>query len=244
MIKKFINEHEVFQTNSNLNFEIVNLKTKLHEAKVVIVDNFYKNPDLIRELALLIPPTCNERITSDLPAGKNSGRINAFYLLDSLGPIYDKIIKETFPEVVNPEFKKTGRSDQILSSFTRATFMVNVMTSENLPPRVPHIDNPDFRAFASTIYLNVEEECAGGTAFYALNDSIISEYNHNYLDIQGTIKPTKFVIEDEGDWKKICLIEMKYNRMILYQQNIFHSAYIDEKMFTNNTYRLNQQFFI
>lgn len=244
MIKQFINEHEVFQTNPNFNIKIVNLETKFDKVKVIIVDDFYKNPDLVRELALLIPPTCNERITSDLPAGKNSGRINAFYLLDSLGPVYDKIIKETFPEVVNPEFEKTGCNDQIISSFTRATFMVNVMTSDNLPPRVPHIDNPDFRAFASTIYLNTEEECAGGTAFYALDNKIISEFNHNFLDIHGTIKPTKFVIEDEGDWKKIHLVEMKYNRMILYQQNIFHSAYIHDKMFTNNIYRLNQQFFI
>lgn len=244
MYKKFIDEQEVFATNEDLKIEIVEIKSSLETAKVAIVDNFYKNPELVRDLTLAIPPTSNERITSYLPSGRNSGRINAFYLMDSLGPVYDKLIRKAFSEIVLPEFARSGRVDQILESFKRATFMANVMTSENLPPRVPHIDCPDYRAFASTIFLNTEDECAGGTAFYSFGEKIYSNQNYNTIDIQGTTQPSKFVIEDEGDWKKLYVAEMKYNRMVFYQQNIFHNAYIDETMFLGDTYRLNQQFFI
>jgi hypothetical protein len=71
-----------------------------------------------------------------------------------------------------------------------------------------------------------------------------AEKNYNSIDIEEKVNPTKFVIDDEGDWKKLYVAEMKYNRMTLYQQNIFHNAYIDETMFLGDTYRLNQQFFI
>lgn len=244
MFKKFVDEEKVFETNDNLTIEIVEIKSPLESAKIAIVDNFYKNPDLVRDLALSIPPTANNRITSYLPSGKTSGRINAFYLLDPLGPVYDKLVREAFPEIVMPEFARSGRTDQIIDSFKRATFMANVMTSENLPPRVPHIDCPDHRAFASTVFLNTEDECAGGTAFYSFADKIYSDKNYNTVDIQGTTLPNKFIIEDEGDWKKLYVAEMRYNRMVFYQQNIFHNAYIDETMFLGDTYRLNQQFFI
>jgi hypothetical protein len=244
MIKNFIDELEVFKTNKNLTLEVVEIKSENESAKIVIVDNFYENPDLVRNLALSIPPTTNERITSYLPSGKNSGRINAFYLMDSLGPVYDRILRETFPEILLPEFAKSGRSDQIVGSFMRATFMANVMTSENLPPRVPHIDCADSRAFASSVYLNTNDECKGGTGFYSFGGKIFSNKNYNTIDLDEKILPNKFVIEDEGDWKKLYVAEMKYNRMVLYQQNIFHNAYIDDTMFNNNMYRLNQQFFI
>lgn len=241
---KFIDEKKIFLTNQDLKIQIIEIKTPCELVKIGIVDDFYVDPDAVRELAFTIPPTVNDRITSDLPTGKNSGRINAFYILDSLGPVYNKIIQKIFPEVVFPEFEKTNQNDQIITSFQRATFMINVMTSENLPPRVPHIDNSDYRAFASTIYLNKAEECAGGTAFYSFQGKMISDKNINYVDEKNKIKPTKFLIDDQGDWKKIHLVEMKYNRMIVYQQNVFHSAYIDETMFTKNIYRINQQFFI
>lgn len=244
MYKKFIDEQEVFATNEDLKIEIVEIKSSLETAKIAIVDNFYKNPELVRDLALSIPPTTNERITSYLPSGKTSGRINAFYLLDPLGPVYDKLIREAFPEIVLPEFARSQSTQQIIDSLKRATFMANVMTSENLPPRVPHIDCPDYRAFASTIFLNTDDECAGGTAFYSFADKIYSNKNYNTIDVQGTQKPNKYIIEDEGDWKKLYVAEMKYNRMIFYQQNIFHTAYLTDKMFLGDTYRLNQQFFI
>jgi hypothetical protein len=118
------------------------------------------------------------------------------------------------------------------------------MTSENLPPRVPHIDFPDHRVFASAIYLNTPEECQGGTALYTFGGELVGREPPGTIDVAGKVPPTHFVVDDEGDFKLVKILEMKFNRMILYGQAIYHSAYIKPGMFTGNTYRLNQQFFI
>jgi hypothetical protein len=64
------------------------------------------------------------------------------------------------------------------------------------------------------------------------------------IDANGKILPDHFVVDDCGDWKRIGIAEMKFNRMIIYSQNIFHSAYVKPDMFIDGVYRLNQQFFI
>lgn len=237
MFKKFINEEETFAINEDMEIFIEEIGSS--GQKILIADNFYKNPELVRDLALSIPPTVNERIQNSLPFGPDSGRLNAFYRLDDLGIVYDKLIRLTFPDLTQNIWK-----DSIIDSFTRATFMVNVMTSNNLPPRVPHIDHIEERAFASLIYLNLPEECAGGTAFYSFGGSVTGKEAPLTLDVQGKIKPDHFVAGDVGDWKIEKIADMKFNRMLLYQQNVFHSAYIKEGMFTDGIYRLNQQFFI
>lgn len=235
MIKNFINEAETFAVNENLEIQVKNVGDT--EYKYVVVDNFYKNPEKVRELSLMIPPTTNERILTNLPSDYHSGRINAFYIMDPLGPVFEKIFKEGLPEIF-----RTYPPGRILESFRDATFMVNVMSSENLPPRLPHMDFPADNIFASLIYLNTPEECAGGTGFYSFNGQM-KGFAHS-VNADGTGQPDHFVTDDLGDWKLVDMVEMKWNRMVMYPQSIYHSAYIKPGMFTGDNYRLNQIFFI
>jgi hypothetical protein len=240
MSKNFINETEVFAVNPNYKLTILEIASE--KAKVAIVDDFYLNPLMVRDLALTIPPSTNERILNNLPFGTDSGRINVFYLMDHLGPTYDSVIKKVWPELYSqyPE-------NYFIESFKQATFMVNVMTSNNLPPRVPHVDSADKRFFASAVYLNLPEECQGGTAFYSFAGKMYSEdlkIAAKTIDAEGKTSADHFVVDDIGDWKKIGMAEMQFNRMIIYSQNIFHSAYVKPGMFVDGIYRLNQQFFI
>jgi hypothetical protein len=237
MIKNFIDEEETFKVNDSFDIELKTIGKDQH--KILIVDNFYKNPMLVRDLACTIPPTTNQRILLNLPGGRTSGRINAFYDLDHLGPVYDKLIKEYFFEIYQEYYPGS-----IIESFKCATFMVNVMSSSTLPPRVPHVDMTDLRALVSTIYLNVDSECNGGTAFYSFGGKEFGLERPSTIDVAGKILPSVYVNDDIGDWKKIYTVDMKFNRMILYSQALYHSAYIDESMFNNNIFRLNQQFFI
>jgi hypothetical protein len=235
MIKSFIDEAEVFEVNSNLSVQVKEIGPL--KRKCIVVDNFYKRPEMVRDLALMIPPTVNERILTYLPKGKTSGRINAFYLMDGLAPAFDAIYRECLPEIYSkmPE-------GEIYRSFRDATFMVNVMTSENLPPRVPHIDHPNPDIYAALIFLNTDDECQGGTAFYTYNNEMTGMAQ--YMDAAKTRYPDHFIVDDVGGWKMIELIPMKFNRMILYPQCIYHNAYIKPEMFVGDVYRLNQVFFI
>jgi len=223
-----INEQDVFAINSDCEIKVEYYDT----VPCVIVDNFYKNPDLVRQLALSIPPTANKRIRCGNPAL----RINAFYDLDSMSGIYDQLLRTNWPNVFN-----SVHHQAIHLSFQQATFMVNVMKSIDLPPMAPHVDNPSDVNFASTIYLNTPDECAGGTSFYKFNGSTSNRSGH--IDKEKTKIIDHYLTDSVGDWEMIGMAEMVYNRMVLYNQNALHTAYIKPDMFVD-TYRINQQFFI
>jgi len=232
MLKNTIDESIVFEINKNCSIKYDTIgPTKI---KVVTVDNFYKNPDMVRQLALDIPASANQRIRGGNPAQ----RINVFYTMDGLANFYDYILRTFWPEIMN-----NVHSIGVYESFARATFMVNVMQSENLPPTPPHLDNPSGDHFASTIYLNTDEESAGGTSFYTFagSDSVSPI---NFYDENQTQPITEYITDSVGDWKLVGIAPMKYNRMVLYNQNVLHTAYVKPDMFTNNLYRINQQFFI
>lgn len=219
MKKNIIDETEVFAINDDCKISYQELgPTKV---KVIIVDNFYKNPHMVRDLALAIPATSNRRIRGNNPAN----RINAFYILDNMAGIYDHLLRTYWPEIMD-----SVHPEGVYASFMQATFSVNVMQSENLPNLCPHVDNPSNEHFASTIYLNTDEECAGGTSFYNLNGP-------------KTLSNT-YVTDSIDNWEMIGIAEMKFNRMVLYNSNVYHTAYIKPGMFTNDLYRINQQFFI
>lgn len=235
MIKKFINEAEVFAISDHIEWTVKEVGPG--KSKVIVCDNFYKNPDMVRELALSIPPSVNERIASNLPVGPDSGRINAFYMLDHFATPIEEMFKQSLPEIY--EKAPIGYFQR---SFLDATFLVNVMTGKNLPPRVPHCDAPHPYLYAAVIFLNTPEECQGGTALYTFGGE--HRGNANTMDVAGTIPVDHYVTDNEGDWEMLELIEMKYNRFVMYPQWQYHTAYIKPDMFVDGTYRINQCFFI
>tara|TARA_B100000123_G_scaffold82881_1_gene59773 strand:- start:4172 stop:4879 length:708 start_codon:yes stop_codon:yes gene_type:complete len=235
MDKKTINEDIVFEINPNYYVAVEYFGKQ--KVKVVVVDDFYKNPYLVRQLALDIPASRNKRIRGNNPAW----RINAFYDMDGMSWIYDQLCKTYWPEIM-----QNYPIDYIQQSMMRATFMVNVMQTTNLPPVCPHMDNTSGINFASTIYLNTANESKGGTSFYNFGGK---EYyddpsvKHTY-DVAGKLPVTKYISDTIHDWEMIGMVPMKFNRMVLYNQAVLHSAYVKEGMFEGDEYRLNQQFFI
>ncbi len=238
MFKQFINEAETFAVNEQL--DILVKEVGPSKAKVVIVDNFYKNPELVRNLALMIPPSTDEVLAANLPVGPDSGRINSSYKLGTVGKHIEEIFKIAVPEVY-----QNLPYNYFSSVFNNATFLCNVMTSNNLPPRVPHCDESMSMAdYAVSVYLNTPEECAGGTGLYTFKDYRWGNNSNRTLDFEGTVPIDYYLTDDAGDWKLIELIEMKFNRLIMYPQKHYHTAYIKPDMFLNGTYRINQMFFI
>jgi hypothetical protein len=83
-------EIELFSANEELGVRI----EKFADQKIAIVDNFYKHPDKIRELAQLIPATRSPVILHALPGS----RVEATYHLSHLGYIFTDIINNVFAE--------------------------------------------------------------------------------------------------------------------------------------------------
>jgi len=80
---------------------------------------------------------------------------------------------------------------------------------------VPHQDNfvPNANLYTCLVYLNSEEDCFGGTAFFnkLKDDSVIED-----LDYWGS---------DPSCWEKLGHVEMKPNRLVIFPANLYHSAY-------------------
>lgn len=233
MLKNTINESEIFSVSNEYDVTVENYDG----VKVLIVDNFYKNPHDVRKLALDIPASYNYRIRGNNPAH----RINAFYEMSPLATVYDRFSRECFPEITTYYDK-----EYFHRSFMNATFMINVMQTNNLPPVCPHMDNTSGINLASTIYLNTDEECAGGTSFYKFGGKPYYEDTSvtHTLDVEGKHPVNEYITDSIMDWELIGIAPMKFNRMVLYNQAVLHSAYVKPHMFTGDLYRLNQQFFI
>lgn len=200
--------------------------------KVVIIDDFYKNPDQIRQLALSTPRTRNPRFMHGLPGS----RVEIAYYFGHLVQVFERLINDVYAEdmqYVDPAY--------IHDCVNHARFLVNIQNS-NLPPRVPHVDASYIGRYVAGVYLNTPEECSGGTAFYKFKGS-----KHVDLDnIDPDLKLyDRYLLESDGEnWEKLYLAEMKYNRLVLYRQNILHTPYILPNTFTDEMPRLIQMFFI
>ena len=107
-------------------------------------------------------------------------------------------------------------------------------------------DNTSGVNFASTIYLNTADECQGGTSFYTYGGKTHYDDQHQMqtLDKAGKIPINQYITDSIGDFEMIGMAPMIFNRMVLYNQAVLHTAYVKPGMFVGDNYRLNQQFFI
>lgn len=228
--KTIQDEVDFFATNNELA-----VKVEMYDdgkEKVAVIDNFYRNPDQVRELALSIPQTRNPKFLHGLPGS----RVEAAFCFSHLGYILENIIRNLYPE----DMDKVERT-YIQDCIDHSRFLVNIQNSD-LPARVPHVDSSYVGRYVLGVYLNTPEECSGGTAFYKFKGS-------KYVDLDN-IDPDlmvydKYLLESDGEnWEKLYLAEMKYNRAILYRQNVLHTPYILPNTFTDEKPRLIQMFFI
>ena len=229
---KIINEQEVFAINPSLTVQTKNIGKN----KIAIADNFYKNPKMVRELILTIPSTISETHKG----GMVGRRVESYYDLSPLADPFYKILTNLW------DYTKNWSYDAIYEMFKQASFIGNIMNEEMLEPRTPHQDGPmtfpkqfisSRTGFASSVFLNTPEECSGGTALYTYK----GEQSPLQMPEQSV---DHFITESEGDWEKIGLIEMKWNRLVIYNNFILHTPYIKQGMgFTGNIYRINQMIF-
>ena len=207
MKKYFIDEAETFAIT-----EPVDVRVELmgwEEFPIVYIDNFYQNPDKVRNLALRFPSDETD-MTIDM---------------------------EEFVDVWTPICEQVFGVQDIESLKADSTFSVRTSQSKDRSD-IPHMDGGIHdRGWSGVIYLNKGKECKGGTGFYTYKGQQVNPF-------QDGIWREDFVDDTIGPWDLIHLAEMKYNRMILYPDNILHGAYDKPGFFEGEDYRLAQVFFI
>ena len=218
MKKYFINESETFAINEELGARVELMGWQ--ETPIVYIDNFYKNPDKVRNLALRCPGTNNPRVCGNLPGVRVDMNMN----LDHMHEIWQQIAENVYG-------LKMDEVKTFKEACNNVPFSVNVTQSE-FTNTLPHVDYPleyDTRGWAGLIYLNKPKECKGGTGFYT------------YKGLQ--VEPDQSGIDKNG-FELVHLAEMKYNRFIMYPSNILHMAVDEEGWFEEDLHRLIQVFYL
>ena len=192
--------------------------------KVFIVDDFYKNPDEIREYAL----SCERTTDQEICGGLIGSRVveDRQDMIDNLRPVFSDLCQ-------HEEWKNLEYDDaEFQEKWDNMKFMVNHTTHDDINERFSktifcnthHKDNIDTK-WAALVYLNTPEECDGGTDFYKFIEDHPYDFGYN---IKKDIKLT---------------MEMKYNRMVLYEARHTHGAILNRSMFKEYP-RLAQVFFM
>lgn len=89
-----------------------------------------------------------------------------------------------------------------------------------------HADNPVGR-WAGVYYLNLPEDCKGGTAFWRMKETGWDEMpTQEVLDASPlNLEQVKEKWERPEDWDMVSLAGMKFNRFIFYPTPYFHSRF-------------------
>ena len=225
MKKYFIDEAKTFAINTPVDARVELMGWE--EIPIVYSDNFYKNPNMVRNLAIKLPPTSDPRILG----GVTGSRVASFFDFQHIYPVWVEIAQGVFG-------LKKEEEDKFEASMFSTPFSVNVTQSKDRPD-LPHIDLPDItsRGWAGLIYLNKGDECKGGTGFYTYK-------GHQVNPKQDGLWDKDYVCDSIGPWELMHLAEMKFNRMIMYPATVMHTPYDKPGFFEGDDYRLVQVFFL
>jgi hypothetical protein len=236
----------------------------------IIVDDFYRNPDEIRELALSLEYSVDPGLVG-IRSFLKRGSVETSEVKEKLYNIYLDLCRSIGPL----------REDDFKKNWDRQGFLVN-QTNESLIKKnpmaeIPHQDywegdpndqqlgvfgdvKPQHLQFGSVVYLNTPDECAGGTNLYSYKGEMSisldrdAEWMQNMSETMDMSGPVLVSMSDDYKFKYIkdrvnkqYTIEfeakMKYNRMFLYQSDVLHKGDMDLGMFTDYN-RINQIFFM
>ena len=238
----------MFEPNDNMTPQITE---DIKGRTAIIIDNFYKNPDEVRELALSLEDDDSSDLVNGFPG------VRGFYetseVKEKLYDVYFHLCTKYFPTFDEKEFE---------NNWGKAGFLVNVLNEETLKANpigiIPHQDwwmsDPEASSFqfGSVIYLNTPQECAGGTNLYSHNGEMSIPYdlepewaqhlNHIEQDIE-KVKYVKSKVDGYNPYTCEFEAKMVYNRMVLYQADVLHSQNVDLGMFHNYN-RINQPLFM
>ena len=230
---------EVFKINKQLEPHVFTLGDTGNV--VVTVDNFYEDPDTIREIILKTPYPIwkhNEQSRNFI----DYYDCRQFFSVPFEQPI--GLVKHIAKEIMGIEILNTD------IEFVTNLFKLN---SEQPPNGQPHPHDDGIR-LAGLVTFNTDEECKGGTAFYKSKSPpldhmppIPAEYEEVAKQVYTTDKEwedgTNYFSQSYAkDWDIIDVVEAKFNRLLIYPGIYFHGAWHEHNAF-KDYFRVNQVMF-
>jgi hypothetical protein len=183
----------MFAINENLDINVIrNIKGR----SAVIIDNFYKNPDEIREFALSQKSLWDGDLTSGLPGKRclvetpevKENLYDIYFQLCSDKHIWHNPNSSGLMRKLKPGRDRPFNVDMFNNNWNDIGFICNIINDSSLKKKpigiIPHQDVYEIMPatnvpvphvqFASVVYLNLPNECVngGGTALYSFKNQI------------------------------------------------------------------------
>jgi len=196
-------------------------KTNKNSCNLIVFDNFYENPDEVRNYALH---------QEFIATGNYPGKRTLIHYGNN--EIYNKIKCYLIPLGYNIiSFNASNLDDR------NGNCAFTISTSKDISKTWIHIDNSNKNSskninMSGVLFLTPNAPLNSGTVFYNF------DYNSDY-DTNNRIEKYS---HDITKWKKIDMIGNVYNRLIIFNADIYHSI---NNLFGTNKYdgRLTQNFF-
>ncbi len=233
----YYNTEESFRINNN-----ANVKTEeFGNQKIVVIDDFYSDPDLVRNIAL--SSTASKLANIGYPGFRSTLVVNQEFNLK----FFFNIMKKYYNGMT---FYPTTLHE-VNFNLTKSAEVYNWDQEEHGRACHPHMDERESVKYSAIVFLNKDDEYTAGvngTAFYKHIPTGVSNLDYkvkrfykkagykNINDIffqDETAHCTDWVNDGNQYWELLHLAQMKYNRLVLYPASYFHNAYYNNDDFSN-----------
>ena len=218
--------------------------------KVVTADHFYKYPEKVLKLALDLPYTNRFEIVGNFPGVRASFKTDTHPLVQTVSHLWGKPLHPFFtPQPV------------VFSGITTKNYRLNI------GQRQPHIDqditamvwlNPEQSCVGGTglfrhrltdlerLPQTPDQEIRALADRLELSDEFLKS-QEGYENFQSSMifnplfacRENRYINDGNEFWELIKLIEMKPNRLMIFDGRCFHSQYIQSEHY-NEAFRVNQ----
>ena len=185
------------------------------EKQLIVIDDFYRNPDAVRALAL--------SLNFSSKAGKLYPGREAIAENNDWSLVWRNLAKFIGAKCVSQAKREIP--------FSQGKFMLAYSEHEKLRQTNVHVD---LNEWAAVIYLSLPQHCTGGLSWYRhietgaitdtpeWNEICFSEYANKGQDAvrEAVLKMSR----DLTQWKEIGRVSMRYNRAVLFRSDCFHGT--------------------
>lgn len=230
---KIIDPEEIFGVN-HFNWRIMHYEIGNSQNRIVVIKNFFKNPDALKEYAESVDYV-----------NTINGEVSGI-------PGYIHRIGNGIKTVLRPIMKLAtdqfdASEDFVLSNPHKFTFQVYPINEKirraSLHPHTDHV------RYAGVCSLNKPEDYSGndnGTALWrndkTLEEHTIRDFNYRakryYKNNKEYVTFDPSVIDIPG-WSIYHVIQHSYNTLVMYEGNMWHSPYFDLSKWKTNRLTFN-----
>jgi len=181
---KFFDPEEVFELNPDMKVQLLNVEDNY---PVVLIDDVYKNPDMVREVALSTPVPLKSHFSA-----RRGQLYNFFYNWDTCKTLSKVLIEGLKLDTCLPD------KDVVLDNGKLFAFNVFEPKDFPSPPETYIAPHSDTSIIASVLYLNKDDEAPIGTGIYQhIPSGLILYPQHDmhfeWICQQYNISPTDYI---------------------------------------------------